>query len=63
MMIDHPIIQQHNEYSTQISSEKKFISASELLASINMNIKVEPQEISDEELLQMALMFEKKYPQ
>jgi hypothetical protein len=63
MMIDHPIIQQHNEYSTTISSNKKFISASELLASINMNIKVEPQEISDEELLQMALMFEKKYPQ
>jgi hypothetical protein len=61
MMIDRPSIQQHNEYSTTTSSEKKFISASELLASINMNIKVEPEEISDEELLQMALMFEKKH--
>jgi hypothetical protein len=61
MMIDRPSIQQHNEYSTTTSSEKKFISASELLASINMNIKLEPEEISDEELLQMALMFEKKH--
>jgi hypothetical protein len=42
--------------------QTKFVSATEIAAKARANIQMMP-EIPDEELLQMALKFEKEHPQ
>ena len=50
----------HHENSTQsTTSPMKFVSAATMAVSMNTNNNAIP-EISDEELLEMALMFEKE---
>ncbi len=43
-------------------NQSKFVSAADVLANARRNVQMMP-EISDEELLQMAIEFEKKHPQ
>ncbi len=43
-------------------NESKFVSAVDVLANARRDVQMMP-EISDEELLQMAIEFEKKHPQ
>lgn len=61
MMIDHQP-DRHTQSSTATPLQTKFITASEVAAMNNINTNAAP-EISDEELLQMALIFERKHPQ
>ena len=61
MMVHHPL-GQYNQASTTTPLQVKFVSASEVAITNNMDINAIP-EISDEELLQMALMFEKHHQQ
>ncbi|CAF1512739.1 unnamed protein product [Adineta ricciae] len=41
----------------------KFVNASQLLASVKSNMNIESEDISDQELLEMAIMFEKEHPE
>ncbi|CAF0960862.1 unnamed protein product [Rotaria sordida] len=44
------------------SNQPKFVSAAEIAANARTNVQIMP-EIPDDELLEMAIQFEKKYPQ
>ena len=59
-MAGDPSFEQCNQHSA--AGQTKFITAAQVSATTNMNINVMP-EISDEELLAMALMFEKEHGQ
>lgn len=62
-MTDHPSCNEQASSSTsQYSHQPKFVSAAAIAASARPNIQMMP-EISDEELLQMAIEFEKLHPQ
>ncbi|CAF1357131.1 unnamed protein product [Adineta steineri] len=61
IMVHHQL-EQNDQYSTTASFPAKFVRASQVAAMNNMNINAIP-EISDQELLEMALIFEKKHPQ
>ena len=56
---DHSL-EQRNQYSA--TGQTRFITASQVSTTTNMNINAMP-EISDEELLAMTLMFEKEHGQ
>ena len=60
-MVHHPS-SQRGQHQASTSHQVKFVSAGEVVANIGMSVDTVP-EISDEELLQMALMFEKQHGQ
>ena len=59
-MIDHSSSEQRNQYSAREASQATFITAAQLPMTTNTNINAMP-DISDEELLAMALAFEKQH--
>lgn len=54
--------EQLSSISTRSTSQPIFVSATTMAANARTNIQMMP-EISDDELLAMAIEFEKKYPQ
>ncbi|CAM4844286.1 unnamed protein product [Rotaria magnacalcarata] len=63
VMVDHH--SHENKISSTVSKsfdQPKFVSAAIMASSARTNVQMIP-EISDEELLAMAIEFEKKYPQ
>lgn len=50
------------EQASKHTGQLKFVSAAEIAAKANVNVHV-ISEISDEELLEMAIKFEKEHPQ
>jgi hypothetical protein len=62
-MADHHLCE---EGATNVTSKSidqpKFVSATEIAAKARANVQMMP-EISDEELLEMAIKFEKEHPQ
>ena len=62
-MADHHLCEQQASNVTPESIDQpKFISAAEIAAKARTNIQMVP-EISDEELLKMAIKFKKEHPQ
>ncbi|CAF1212521.1 unnamed protein product [Rotaria sordida] len=59
LMVNYLLSKQQSEYSATIPIRVKFVSDETMVAPMNTNNNAIPQ-ISDEELLEMALMFEKK---
>ncbi|CAF1349009.1 unnamed protein product [Adineta steineri] len=63
IMTDHPGCGGRFPNSTSTSVDQlKFVSAAEMAAKACTNVQMIP-EISDEELLEMAIKFEKEHPQ
>ena len=62
-MVDHDSYKkQHSSTVSKSFNEPKFVSAAMMISSARTNIQMVP-EISDDELLAMAIEFEKKNPQ
>ena len=59
-MINHPSSEQRNQYPARDAPQATFITAAQLPMTTNTNVNAMP-DISDEELLAMALAFEKKH--
>ena len=58
----HACKEQASDVTSKSSDQPKFVSAAEIAAKPRANIQMMP-EISDEELLEMAIKFEKENPQ
>ena len=62
-MADHHSCEERASNTTSnYIDQPKFVSAAEIAAAARANVHMAP-EISDEELLEMALKFEKEHPQ
>ncbi len=61
--MDHHSCEEQAPNSTSKSCvQPKFVSAAEIFAKARTNVQMMP-EISDQELLEMAIKFEKEHPQ
>ena len=62
MTVHHSSEERAANVSSTSIDQPKFVSAAEIAAKARVNVRMMP-EISDEELLEMAIKFEKEHPQ